>query len=76
MQGSNPWARCIGLIVLFVLILLRLTSLYLPVLMSSEKGGKAMGSSKLLAKLIGCSVLETLWAIGASCVGGVVTLPT
>ena len=79
-QGSIPWAG-VGLIALFSVAIMPLISLFLTDRINDEKGGNNMERKTLLKdklsnsiKLLGISLLETLWAIETSIAAG--ALPT
>lgn len=67
-QGSIPWAS-VGLIALFQIALLRAASWKLSVPVAAKE---VMPMRKMihLLRLVGCSVLETIWAIEASSAAG------
>lgn len=67
--GSTPPAF-VCLIVLFLAVLVRFVSLKLLGHSSSDKENKNMGQRTNQLKLEGYSILETIWALGASGVVG------
>lgn len=66
-QGSIPWA-CVGLVVLFQVVLVRLVNLKLTGSTRSKKGGTMNKTYRL--RLFFCSLLETVWAIETNIAAG------
>lgn len=69
MGGSTP-PTFVCLIALFLTVLVRFVSLKLLGHSCSEKENKLMGQRTNQVTLVGYSILETIWAIGASGVVG------
>jgi hypothetical protein len=68
-QGSIPWA-CVGLIAFLQIVFLRLVSLKLSVHTNSNKEVMLMKKTTHLRRLLGLSILETIWAIEANSAAG------
>lgn len=71
MQGSTPWT-CVGFVALFFIVTaLTVVTRYICLRNADEQEeGITMRHETRHQRLLGTSILETFWAIEASCVAG------